>query len=272
MFKKLKKLTDGKRFQNFIMGVILAASVLVGLETYPALYNAYRPLFHSLDLVIQAIFTIEILLRILAFGKKPQNFFRSGQNIFDFTITALFYLPFGGAFVSIFRLVRIFRIFRLFTALPQLQIMVGALISSIPSMGYITLLLLIQFYIFAVIGVAQFGHLDPDNFGSLSRAMMTLFQVVTLEGWVEIYKGLGGGAAATAYFIIFILTGTMIILNLFIGVITSGFDEVKREVEESVEGKEKLEEDLHTIKKQVSSLSASLDRAIAKSRSHTHRS
>lgn len=267
MFKKIRKLTESKNFQNFVTGVILIASVLVGLETYPGLYQSYRPLFHSLDLVIQAIFTLEITLRILAHGRSPFGFFRSGQNLFDFLITVLFYLPFGGAYVSIFRLVRIFRIFRLFTALPQLQIMVGALISGVPSMGYITLLLLIQFYIFAVIGVSQFGVLDPANFGNLGQTMMTLFQVVTLEGWVDIYKGLGSTAAATIYFVVFILTGTMIILNLFIGVITSGFDDVKREVEESSEGEtEKLETDLKNIKKNLAALTLVVDKAIKKSR------
>lgn len=269
MSEIIKKLTESKFFQNFIMGVILLASVLVGVETYSSIYNSYRNILHALDQAIQIIFSIEITLRIMAHGKNPLKFFKSGQNVFDFAVTALFYLPFGGSFVSVFRLIRVFRIFRLITALPELQIMVGALIKTIPSMGYVALLLLIQFYIFAVIGSAEFGHLDPENFGSLGKSMMTLFQVVTLEGWVEIYKGLGGGALATIYFVSFILLGTMIVLNLFIGVITSGFDEVKREVEESSEAEtEKLESDLVSMKKQLVIVGKALDNAIKKSKNN----
>ena len=264
---RIRQFTKSKFFQNFIMGVILLASVLVGVETYPSIYNTHRAFLHSLDQAIQIVFSLEIILRILAHGKHPFKFFKSGQNIFDFAVTALFYLPFGGSFVSVLRLIRVFRVFRLITALPELQIMVGALIKTIPSMGYVALLLLIQFYIFAVIGSAEFGHIDPANFGSLGKTMMTFFQVVTLEGWVEIYKGLGGGAFATAYFISFILLGTMIVLNLFIGVITSGFDEVKKEVEESSEAEtEKLEADLVSMRRQLATVSKALDKAIRKSK------
>ncbi len=267
MFAEIKKLTHSKPFQNFIMGVILLASILVGLETSPALTTRYHALFSLLDHTIQTIFSLEIILRILAHGTKPLDFFRSFTNLFDFTITALFYLPFGGAFVSVFRLVRIFRIFRLFTALPKLQLMVGALIKSIPSMGYISVLLLIQFYIFAVIGTVEFRHLDPGHFGSLSQTMLTLFQIVTLDGWVGIYQGLGGGPLSTIYFITFILLGTMIILNLFIGVITAGFEEMKHEISESSEEEtEKLSTDLVSLRKQLSLLGRALEKAIVKSK------
>ena len=265
MFKFAKKIVQNKTFQNVTMGVILLASILVGVETYPIQSSNNYLVFQILDTAIQIFFTVEIAVRILAFGHKPLIFFRSGANIFDFMVTALFYLPYGGAFVSVFRLIRIFRVFRLFTALPQLQIMVGALIKSIPSIGYITLLLLIQFYIFAVIGTHEFGRIDPSNFGNLGQTMMTLFQVVTLEGWVEIYKGLGAGPFATIYFISFILLGTMIILNLFIGVITSGFDEVKKEVTETSEQEtEKLTSDLISMRKQVAGLSLALEKTIIK--------
>lgn len=267
MFKQIKQLTQSKSFQNAITLIIIVASILVGLETYPNIIASNASLFKFLDYAIQAVFTVEILLRILAHGKKPFQFFKSASNWFDFIVTGLFYLPFGGSFVAVFRLVRVFRIFRLFTALPQLQIMVGALIKSVPSMGYVTLLLLLQFYIFAVIGTTEFSHLDPANFGSLGQTMFTLFQMVTLEGWVDIYKGLGGTLLSTIYFISFILLGTMIVLNLFIGVITSGFDEVKKEIEESSDDEtEKLSGDLIKMRKQLATLNQALEKAISKSK------
>ena len=267
MQKTIQDITQSKFFQNFITSVILIASILVGLETYPGITTQHSSLFHFLDYIVQAIFTIEIIMRILAYGNKPLQFFSSGPNLFDFLVTGLFYLPFGGPFVAVLRLVRVFRIFRLFTALPQLQIMVGALIKSVPSMGYVGLLLLLQFYIFAVIGTVEFRHLDPSNFGSLGQTMFTLFQIVTLEGWVDIYKGLGASPISTIYFISFILLGTMIVLNLFIGVITSGFDEVKKEIEESSDDEaKKLASDLIGMRKQLQNLNKSLEKAISKSK------
>ncbi len=159
--------------------------------------------------------------------------------MFDFGVTAFFYLPFGGSFASVLRLVRILRVLRLITAIPRLQLLVGALIKSIPSIGYVAVLLFVQFYIFAIIGNTEFGKHDPAHFGDLGKSMITLFEIVTLEGWVEIYKAQSNFLVATTYFLSFIVLGTMIILNLFIGVVLNGFEEVKRELEDNHNGKRK---------------------------------
>jgi voltage-gated sodium channel len=233
------KIAGSLYFQRFIIGVIIFAAILVGIETYPQLYNRYHGILRFADLLIQGIFTIEILIRIFAYGKKPLLFFKSGSNIFDFLITAFFYLPFGGTFASVLRLVRILRVLRLITAVPRLQVIVGALIKSVPSMGYITLLLLIQLYIFAIVGNFLFGKNDPYHFGNLGSSMFSLFKVITLEGWIQILDAQKSNPFAPIYFISFILLGTMIVLNLFIGVIMSGFDEVKREIEEEMHKSEK---------------------------------
>lgn len=243
----------------------MAASVMIGLETIPSFHQAYLPTFHFFEYTIQFIFTIEIILRIASYGRRQLDFFKSGWNTFDFLVTALFYLPFGGPFASVLRLVRIFRVFRLVTALPKLQLLVGALIKSIPSIGYVGLLLLILFYIFAIVGIFQFGAHDQENFGSLGKAMMTLFQVVTLEGWVDIYKNQNNIFASTIYFVSFILFGTMIVLNLFIGVILNGFDEVKKEVLEAEEADDsKLEADLHLIMHQIDDIKANISKLNSK--------
>lgn len=252
-------------FQRFIIVVILSSAVLVGLETYQSLYQQYQTTFHTVDLLIQAIFTVEITMRILAYGNKPLRFFKSATNVIDFVITAIFYVPFGGSYAAVFRLIRIIRIFRLITALPRLQLLVGALVRTIPSMGYISLLLLIQLYIFAVLGSFLFGAEDPENFGNLGTAMLTLFQIITLEGWVEIMEA-QESVLAPLYFISFILIGTMIVLNLFIGVIVGGFEEVKQEIESEVRSVKKrpsLQGELSHISSQLDEVRKRLD-SIAK--------
>ena len=255
------KIANSLYFHRFIIGVIIFAAILVGIETYPQLYNRYHDVLKSADMLVQGIFTVEIIIRILAYRNKPLLFFKSGANVFDFIVTASLYLPFGGTFAAVLRLVRIFRVLRLITALPRLQVIVGALIKSVPSMGYITLLLLIQVYIFAVLGNFMFGATDPYHFGDLGNSMLTLFKVITLEGWIEIMEA-QKNAFAPLYFITFILLGTMIVLNLFIGVIMSGFDEVKREIEEELHTNEKRKSvsyELAEISKQMEEMKNKLD-------------
>jgi voltage-gated sodium channel len=101
-------------------------------------------------------------------------------------------------------------------------------------MGYVGMLLFIHFYIYAVIGTFVFGASDTDHFGDLGASLLTLFQVVTLEGWADIMRlqmATSPGLGPQIYFISFIVVGGMIILNLFIGVIMNSMQESTAEIE-----------------------------------------
>jgi len=244
-----KHLVSSTVFHNFIVGVILFASVLVGLETSKTVVAEYGDWLKTLDRVVLIIFTGEILLKIAAEGRRPWRFFLDGWNLFDFVIVAVCFLPLQTQFIAVLRLVRILRVLRLVSVLPRLQLLVGALLKSMPSIGYVALLLSIHFYIYAVLGVFLWGENDPMRFGSLPLTFLTLFQCVTMEGWVDImhtqmwgcsqFVQSGMEASCTAsrgmpiiapiYFISFIIFGTMIILNLFIGVMMNSLQEMQEE-------------------------------------------
>jgi voltage-gated sodium channel len=257
------QIASSPKFQNFIIATIVLAGILVGIETYQDLHKQYIQYFKIADMFVQGVFTIEIIIRILAFGNKPFNFFKSASNVVDFIITALIYIPLGGSYAAVLRLVRIVRVLRLITALPRLQILVGALVKSFPSMGWISLLLLLQLYVFSVIGNFMFGHNDPEHFGDLGVAILTLFQIITLEGWVEIMQKQPQNFFTILYFIGFILLGTMIVLNLFIGVVINGFEEVKKEIEEEIafkQRKNKMQDELKTISTQLDDIRKRIDK------------
>lgn len=228
------RIVESRGFQNLILTAILGAGVIVGLETYPAVTAGYGELLRTLDWAILYLFAVEILLKILAHGGKPWDFFRNSWNVFDFVVVLVCFLPLNAHFVAVLRLARILRVLRLVTVLPRLQVLVGALLRSIPSMGYVGMLLFIHFYIYAVLGTFLFGANDPEHFGTLGISLLTLFQVVTLEGWVDILKmqmAASPGYGPPLYFISFIVVGGMIILNLFIGVIMNSMQESTAEIE-----------------------------------------
>ena len=296
IFDLSKKIAEATWFQTFIILVILAAGVIVGIQTYEisgTLKESLKPTLDMLDLIILGIFTIEVVVKVLAEGKKPWNYFTDGWNIFDFSIVAvaLYALMPGveinASFIAVLRLARIFRVFKLVTAIPKLQILVGALIKSIPSMGYVGILLSILFYIYATMSVFFFGENDPLHFGTLEKAMLSLFRIVTLEDWTDImyiqmwgcnheiwgYSGIldcpgdakGFGWPAALYFVSFVLIGTMIVLNLFIGVIMNSMDEANAEAEIDANIKKKEEnkvstsDDLHAIMKKLDDLKKEMD-------------
>lgn len=244
-----KRVTTSRLFQIFITTVILLASALVGVETYPEIEKQHQKLLDRLDHIIIAIFTIEILLKVIAEGKRPWRYFQDPWNVFDFLIVAVCFLPFDNQYVTVLRLVRLLRALRLLSAFPKLQVLVSAIFKSLPSMGYVWLLMGLLFYVYAVAGVLLFGKNDPLHFGNLSSSLLSLFQVSTLEGWPDIlnvqlygcdkygydnFKNLcvapSVASWAPAYFISFILLGTFILVNLFVGVVLNGLEEARAEL------------------------------------------
>ena len=91
-------------------------------------------------------------------------------------------LPSAGN-LSVLRALRILRVLRLISIVPQMRKVVGALLQAIPSMGTVALLLMLIFYVAAVMATKLFGASFPDWFGDLGRSAYSLFQIMTLESW-----------------------------------------------------------------------------------------
>jgi len=251
MVELCKAIAESSRFQNFITLVILFAAVLVGVETYPAAHRAYHAQLHVLDQIVLWIFVAEIVIKMVAEGARPWRYFYDGWNVFDFVIVAGAFLPFAASYATVLRLLRLLRVLRLVRALPRLQMLVGALLKAIPAMGYVSLLLSLLFYVYAVAAVFMWGQNDPHHFGDLQTSFLSLFRAVTLEDWTDLmyiqmygcdqygYDGMMSECVAPSaspvggavFFVSFVLFGTMIFLNLFIGVILNGMDEAQAEAQ-----------------------------------------
>ena len=152
MFPICSKIVKSAFFNHLIIGVILFAGVLVGIQTYKEFATRHDELLTLLDAIVLAIFTIEVVIKILAEGKRPFNYFTNPWNVFDFLIVAVCLfepmLPIDAAFLPVLRLARILRVLRLITVVPKLQLIVGTLLKSVPSMLYVGILLLILFYLY----------------------------------------------------------------------------------------------------------------------------
>jgi voltage-gated sodium channel len=264
MTARARKIVESRPFRSFIVAVILGAGVLAGVETNAAFVARHANLLRSLDAAVLGIFVSEVILKLVACGRQPLDYFRDRWNVFDFTIVALCLLPVGGPFAGVLRLVRTLRLLRLVSALPKLQLLVGALIKSLSSMGYVGLLLGLIFYIYAVSGVHLFGQAAPGHFGNLSAALLSLFQMITLDDWRTMYDSAQTAApfAATPYFVSFILLGTMIMLNLFIGIVMNSMAEMHAELDEQKRSRQpataadSAEEHLAAIERHLGTLRA----------------
>lgn len=292
MSHRLNQVVNSRWFSTTIVGVILLAGVLVGLQTYKDFTLRNQHLLNILDQIVLWIFVVEIFIKMGAHDRKPWRYFKDPWNIFDFTIVFICFMPIeGNEFVAVLRLARILRVFKLVTALPKLQILVGALLKSIPSMGYVFVLLLLQFYIYAAMGTFIYSENDPIHFGNLQTSMLSLFRAVTLEDWTDLmyinmygsdhygytpellayvkesglpYSPKADPIGGVIFFVSFILIGSMMVLNLFIGVIMNGMDEMRNEaeVQHMVDMRERdkisLSEEVELIQEQLHELNEHL--------------
>ena len=97
-------------------------------------------------------------------------------------------------------------------------------------MGHVIVLLSLLLYVYAVLGFHFFRETDPAHWGALGPALLTLFQMLTLEGWVEIQGAvLDSHPWAWIYFSSFVFVAVFVVVNLFIAVVINNLDSVKHE-------------------------------------------
>lgn len=205
--------------QLTIIALIVLNAVVLGLETSAPVMAAIGPFLGALDRALLVIFVIEITVRIIAHGDK---FFRDSWSIFDFLVVAIALVPATGQ-LSVLRALRVLRTLRLLSSIPQMRRVISSLLASIPGMFSVLVILMLLYYVFAVIATNLFGGDFPQWFGNLGRSLYSLFQIMTLESWsmgivrpvMEVYP------YAWAFFVPYILIVTFTMLNLFIAIIVS---------------------------------------------------
>lgn len=253
-----RRVVESEAFQNAILAVIVITAVVMGLETSAPLMAAYGWLFHALNIIIQAIFVLEISMRLVAHGPRWGAFFRDGWNVFDFAIVVASLLPQSGAFATVARLARLLRVTRLISTTPQLRLIISTMLRSVPSLGNVTLLLSLLLYVYAIVGFHLFHTSDPAHWGTLGTSLLTLFQMLTLEGWVEIQAiSLRTSPWAWIYYGSFVIIAVFVVVNLFVAVVLNNMDEAKAEHEALAAMQQPHKEVLdriHTLQAELKSL------------------
>jgi voltage-gated sodium channel len=230
MVQWCKTLAQSKTFQHFVLGVILFNAVLIGVETSRELMVSHHTLLKTLNIAVQVIFVFELIVRLISYAPRVQNFFKDGWNVFDFLILVISLIPAAGPMATVVRVARVLRVARLVSIWPELRLIVGTMLRSIPSMGHVITLAGLLIYIYGVVGTMLYRDLDPAHWGSLGRSCLTLFQILTLEGWAEMQATLLPSAPnAWIFFTTYIVVAVFVVINLFIAVVTNNLQSVKLE-------------------------------------------
>uniref|UniRef100_A0A8C3IH59 Voltage-dependent N-type calcium channel subunit alpha n=1 Tax=Chrysemys picta bellii TaxID=8478 RepID=A0A8C3IH59_CHRPI len=258
---KMWKFVVSPPFEYFIMVMIALNTIVLMMKFYGA-PDAYEEMLKCLNIVFTSMFSMECVLKIIAFGVL--NYFRDAWNVFDFvtvlgSITDILVTEIAVSTDNFINLsfLRLFRAARLIKLLRQgytIRILLWTFVQSFKALPYVCLLIAMLFFIYAIIGMQVFGNiaLDDDtsinrhnNFRTFLQALMLLFRSATGEAWHEIMlsclsnracdklsgltKNECGSDFAYFYFVSFIFLCSFLMLNLFVAVIMDNFEYLTRD-------------------------------------------
>jgi len=264
MANRCKRIADSSLFQNFILGVILLNAVTLGIQTYD-LSESLGKLLTTLDDFFLGIFVVELIIRIAAFGSRPQDFFQDGWNVFDFVVISLAFVPGIRENATLLRIVRLLRVVRVVTVLPDLRILVQALVRSIPPILSLAVLTLMLMYVYGMVGWILFHEQDPENWGDIGTALLSTFTMLTLENWPTLLEaGTAIHPQSWIFFVSYVLLASFLVINILIAIIINSVEQVhqvERE-EERADRLERLEEgdqDAITVAQRLTALRDAVD-------------
>jgi voltage-gated sodium channel len=227
---RCRRIADSNRFQAFIFGVIVFNAVILGLETYDGVKDDVGGLLTTLNDACLGIFVVEVTIRIAAYGRRPQDFFKEGWNVFDFVVIGAAFLPGLRANATLLRLVRLLRVVRLVSVLPELRVLIRGMLGALPPIGSMGVLALLFIYVYGMLGVILFGDELPDRWGDIGDSMLTLFTVLTLEGWNDVlYQAQEVHPWSWVFFISFVLIASLLLINILIAIIINAMESAREE-------------------------------------------
>ncbi len=213
------QLRENKIFETFVILVIVISALMIGAKTYP-IPTSIAQILRLLDIGITIFFLLEIIIRMIA-EHSLKRFFSKAWNIFDFIIVTASLIPVDDSEAALLgRLLRVFRVLRLVSIIPELRVLLNAFVSAIPRMGYVSLLMFIIFYIYAATGSMFFHQINPELWGNITIAMLTLFRIATFEDWTDVmYETMEVFPLSWFFYLSFIFIVAFVFLNMMIGIV-----------------------------------------------------
>ena len=251
MQDRIKAFVEHTLVQRFIVCLIVINAIVLGLETSKALVQDYGFWLSLSNQVILYTFVVELLLRLYVYRLR---FFTQPWSLFDTAVVVIALIPNSQAFAAL-RALRVLRVLRLLSMVPTMRKVIEGLLSAIPGIASVASIMLLFFYVFAVVGTHLFSATFPQWFGTLGETMYTLFQIMTLESWSMgiVRPVMEEHPSAWAFFVVYILVTTFTMLNLFIAIIVNAMhsDEDQSAKADRLETRRVISEEITAMEKRL---------------------
>jgi voltage-gated sodium channel len=228
----LSRMLYGNAFEFVVIGVILANAAALATLTFADVNPGVVQVAHAVDFFAIIFYSVELVLRIISYGRKPWMFFRNPWNVFDFIVVVA--IPFLANGTVIFRLVRLLRILRIFRFLPEARILMLSMVKSVAPLANLAVLIGFLMFIYGMAGVYLFGAADPERWGNIGQAILTLTIMLTLENFPDAFlSGLEITPFALVFFLTYMFFIVFTVLNVLIGIVLTAMDQAREEVAKS---------------------------------------
>ncbi|MFJ3583172.1 ion transporter [Streptomyces sp. NPDC090127] len=229
--ERCREITEARWFATGVFLLILGNAVVLGVETYAGVTARWHTELSTVEHLFLAAFATEMVLRVGAHAARPGDFFRDPWNLFDLVVVLAACVPAARENSTILRLLRLARVLRAARFLPQLRIVLVAVGRSLPGTASFLLVGALLLYVYAMVGWVFFAGHDPEHFGSIGRAVLTLFLLMTLDGLGEaVHAGLEISRWSFLYYVSYVLIASFVLVNVLIGVVINSLEEA-REIE-----------------------------------------
>ena len=245
--KWLARIVYSSQFELLIAFIILVNAVSLALLTMPDIDPEVKQTLGELDTFALYVYLVELIMRMVSYGKRPWEFFRQGWNIFDFSIVVLSFGLFSGETI-ILRLLRIFRLIRIFRFLPEVRVLTSSVVKSLPPLMSVGVLIFLALFIYGMAGVYLFGEQLPDSWGNITLALTSLFILLTLENFPNyLEEAVEISPWALPFYLSYIFIVVFTVLNVLIGIVLNAMDEAREENKERKRKISKLDAIVHEV-------------------------
>ncbi|HTC50702.1 MAG TPA: ion transporter [Steroidobacteraceae bacterium] len=195
MLKLIRSISANPHFPDIVLVLLVILAMAMGAEATPSLAATYGEPIGTLLTVLQAAFVIEILIRVLAYLPRPQDYFGRFWNSFDFIVVALSLLPAIGGLGLVARLLRLTRLVRIVSVSGALRSFSSGRTHGVATLISALLMLGLLWYIMALAGFYLFAASSDGHWASMASGLTNVGQLLVIQKVPLLFAGLPGPAA-----------------------------------------------------------------------------
>ncbi|KAM9343379.1 sodium leak channel NALCN isoform 3-T3 [Pholidichthys leucotaenia] len=227
----LQQMMRSSVFHMFILSMV-AVDVIVAASNYYKGENHRRHYdeFYLAEVAFTVLFDLEALMKIWCLGFT--GYISSSLHKFESLLvvgTTLHIYP--DLYHSQFTYFQVLRVVRLIKISPALEDFVYKIFGPGKKLGSLVVFTASLLIVMSAISLQMFCFVEElDRFTTFPRAFMSMFQILTQEGWIDVMDqtlvavGSVWAPVVAIYFILYHLFATLILLSLFVAVILDNLE------------------------------------------------